>query len=245
MPRRPRDVNQTTNLTAISQWIGPRAFELFQFWIGGTIAKRDLVLRHYSNQKRILEVGCSIGNIASAFRGLNVNYIGVDVDGSAVDYARLKFKGRGGFSFLCGNLLEHRFEHDFDYVVFSAMLHHVDDVTAISYLEYCKKILSPRGMVVVSDPVRPRSTDSTLVKLYRKMERGQYVRPFEELSALIANVRGLRVVEHTCQPVTALPFLSKPTVSYFGLFLLEHADASPRTIADRTGGYGFSHLSRF
>ena len=123
------------------------------------------------------------------------------------------------------------------------MLHHVDDVTAISNLEYCKKILSPRGTVLVSDPIRPRSTDSTLVKLYRKMERGQspcvY---FQELSALIAKVQGLRVVEHTCQPVTALPFLSKPTVSYFGLFLLEHPGASPRVaIADPAGGSGFSH----
>jgi 2-polyprenyl-3-methyl-5-hydroxy-6-metoxy-1,4-benzoquinol methylase len=216
----------TTNLTAISQWISPRAFELFQFWIGGTIAKRDLVLRYYSNQKRILEVGCSIGNIASAFRGLNVDYIGLDVDASAVDYAQRKFKRRGAFSFVCGNLWEHQFDHEFDYIVFSAILHHVDDVTAISHLEYCKKILSPRGTVLVSDPIRPRSTDSTLVKLYRKMERGQYVRTFEELSALIAKVQGLRVVEHTCQPVTALPFLSKPTVSYFGLFLLEHPGAS-------------------
>ena len=222
----------TTNLSAIAQWISPRAFELFQFWIGGTVAKRDLVLQHYSNQKRILEVGCSIGNIAGAFRGLNVDYIGLDVDASAVDYARRKFKRCGAFSFVSGNLWEQQFDHEFDYIVFSAILHHVDDVTAISHLEYCKKILSPRGTVLVSDPIRPRSTDSTLIKLYRKMERGQHMRTFEELSALIAKVQGLRVVENTCQPVTALPFLSKPTVSYFALFLLEHSEASAR-VANR------------
>ncbi len=59
-------------MSPISQWIMPRAFELFQFSIGGTVAKRNLVLQHYSNQKRILEVGCSAGNIAAAFLGRGV-----------------------------------------------------------------------------------------------------------------------------------------------------------------------------
>jgi len=59
-------------MNPISQWAMPRAFELFQFSIGGTVAKRNLVLQYYSNQKRNLEAGCSVGNIAAAFPGWGV-----------------------------------------------------------------------------------------------------------------------------------------------------------------------------
>ncbi len=59
-------------MNPISQWIMPRAFDLFQFSIGGTVTKRNLVLQYYSNQKRILEAGCSVGNIAAAFPGRGV-----------------------------------------------------------------------------------------------------------------------------------------------------------------------------
>ena len=59
-------------MNPISQWVISRAFGLFQFSIGGPVAKRNLVLQYYSNQKRILDAGCSMGNIAAAFLGWDV-----------------------------------------------------------------------------------------------------------------------------------------------------------------------------
>jgi SAM-dependent methyltransferase len=211
-------------MNPISQWIMPRAFDLFQFSIGGTVAKRNLVLQYYSNQKRILEAGCSVGNIAAAFLGRGVDYVGMDIDESAINYAAKKFRRHPGFSFICGDLCRQKFQHDFDFIVFSAVLHHLDDATATGLLEFSREILAPQGVVLVSDPIQPRPADSALIKLYRKMERGRYVRTLEGLSDLVAKLRGLRVIQQACPPVTALPFWSKPTVSYFGLFLLKHRD---------------------
>jgi hypothetical protein len=59
-------------MNPISQWVKSRAFGLFQFSIGGTVAKRNLVLQYYSNRKRILEAGCYRGNIAAASPGWGV-----------------------------------------------------------------------------------------------------------------------------------------------------------------------------
>lgn len=211
-------------MNPISRWLMPRAFDLFQFSIGGTVAKRNLVRHYYSNQKRILEVGCSVGNIAAAFLGQNVEYVGMDIDEDAINYAAKKFRHHPGFSFICGDLCRQKFQRDFDFIVFSAVVHHLDNATATGLLEFSGDILSPQGVVLVSDPIQPRPTDSALIKLYRKMERGQYVRTLEGLSDIMTHLRGLTIVRQECQPVTALPFWSKPIVSYFGLFLLKHCN---------------------
>ncbi|MFA6564730.1 MAG: class I SAM-dependent methyltransferase [Verrucomicrobiia bacterium] len=217
-------------MNQVLQWMMPRAFELFQFSVGGTVAKRNLVLQYYSNQKRILEVGCSVGNIAVAFRGRGVEYVGIDTDESAINYATKKFRCHTGFSFICGDLCCQRFQHSFDFIVFSGILHHLDDAAATRLLEFSKESLSPQGVVLVSDPIQPRPEDSALIKLYRKMERGKYVRNLEELSGLLTNVIGLQILQQECQSVTALPFFSKPRVSYFGVFVL-----GPRGLSSRVG----------
>ncbi len=61
-------------MNPISQRVIYRAFGLFQFSIGSTAAKRNLVLQYYSNQKHILEAGCSTGNIVAAFPGWGVEH---------------------------------------------------------------------------------------------------------------------------------------------------------------------------
>ena len=72
-------------MKVLSQFLSPIAFDAFQFALGGTIAKRQLVLDVYSNQRRVLEIGCSTGNIASAFLDRDVDYTGVDIDGTAIE----------------------------------------------------------------------------------------------------------------------------------------------------------------
>jgi 2-polyprenyl-3-methyl-5-hydroxy-6-metoxy-1,4-benzoquinol methylase len=206
-------------MKGISQLALGAAFDLFQFWAGGTVAKRHLVLGHYSNQKRVLEVGCSVGNIAAVFPR-DVHYLGVDTDEGAINYARRKFAHRPGFSFMSTDLRNLRFEQAFDFIVFSGIVHHLDDATAIGLIECSGNMLSPEGTVLVSDPIQPTSTDSTIIKLYRKLERGRYVRTLERLSALMTQPRNLEVVRRELHSVAALPFFKRPIVSNFGVLVL-------------------------
>lgn len=209
-------------MTCFSHRMMPVAFDIFQFWLGCTVAKRNLVMRHYSNQKRVLEVGCATGNIAVAFLNHDVDYTGLDIDGAAIDYATRKFRGKRGFAFVCSELQNHSFQGDFDFIVFSGVLHHVDDATALGMLEFSCSILSPEGVLLISDPIEPGTNDSYIVKLYRKhLERGKYMRDLDALSRLLAKVRGLRVVHHQCHGLGPFPICSRPTVSNFAVFCLK------------------------
>jgi SAM-dependent methyltransferase len=210
----------------LSQCLSPLAFDVFQFTIGGTVAKRHLVLGCYRNQRRVLEIGCSTGNIASAFLNRDMDYTGLDIDGSAIDYAKIKFRRHPNFHFVCGDLRNLNISTPFDLILFSGILHHIEDAVAREILELSASFLSSDGYVCVSDPLTPKEADSWLVKLYRKMERGKFVRSWEQLSQLLTSLRGLKVEENKSYPVTALPVWSRPTVSYFGVFLLRHKSSN-------------------
>ena len=198
----------------------PFLFDVFQFFIGGTIAKRELVLGCYEHQPRVLEIGCSTGNIARAFIRHKVSYTGVDIDEPAIAYARAKFRKQANFRFLCGDMRVCDLPQPFDFILFSGVLHHLDDRAAREMLELCATLLAPGGCVCVSDPLKPREADGWLIKAYRKLERGENVMSWDQLSQLLSSVKKLQVVQSKMCPVTALPFGSRPVVSHFGVLLL-------------------------
>ena len=105
-------------------------------------------------------------------------------------------------------------------ILFPGVLHHLEDAAAREMLELSAALLSADGFVCVSDPLTPQESDSWLVKLYRKMERGKFVRSWEQLSQLLTGLTKLKVEQSKSYPVGALPVGSGPTVSYFGVFLL-------------------------
>jgi 2-polyprenyl-3-methyl-5-hydroxy-6-metoxy-1,4-benzoquinol methylase len=73
----------------LSQHNFPILWEFLQYWIGGTTDKRRLCLRKYNGQKRVLEVGCSVGNIAKAFQSFaEISYTGIDIDSTAIRRAQ-------------------------------------------------------------------------------------------------------------------------------------------------------------
>src|SRR4051794_6084407 len=78
----------------------PHLWLVAQKMIGGTRDKSALALRHYSNQTRIVEVGCSLGNLSDAYRKLDgISYTGVDIDSSAIEIARQRFASQKNFQF--------------------------------------------------------------------------------------------------------------------------------------------------
>jgi 2-polyprenyl-3-methyl-5-hydroxy-6-metoxy-1,4-benzoquinol methylase len=205
----------------IKKWIVPLAFDVFQYLIGGTIAKRELVMSSYTNQKNVLEVGCSIGNIAKPFLKKTISYTGLDIDDLSIQYAKIKYKHFQNCTFLTGDIFEQKFIESFDLIIFSAVLHHIDDCLAKKMLDFSVKLLSKDGSICISDPVLPETSDSTIIKLYRKMERGNHMRSFDQLSLLVSDVKSLSVTKRSVLPVTALPFGSKPIVSKFGYFIMK------------------------
>jgi hypothetical protein len=99
-------------------------------------------------------------------------------------------------------------------------LMHIVKSLAFDMLEFSRTMLVPEGHLVIGDPVRPGCESKTLIKLYRIIERGKYVRTQEELSGLLARLHGSQVTQKECHGVGPFPIGSFTIVSNFAVFLL-------------------------
>lgn len=110
---------------------------------------------------RVLEVGCGTGEllaaIASSSPGSSVT--GLDPDGDALRIARQKLRDRG----LEARLVPGRAEvlpfedGSFDLVVSSLMLHHLGTSTKARALREWRRVLAPRGALLLVDFGVPRT----------------------------------------------------------------------------------------
>jgi len=179
----------------------PRLWLLFQRLIGGSKDKQALALSRYAGQRSILEIGCSVGNIADAFRSLQgISYTGIDIDGKAIRVAQQRFLGLE-FRFLKESVEEHAQSGSrYDYILVAGMLHHVDDATAIDILRSTRSLSSSGGTVLIYDPDTLMSSDSALVHWYYKLEQGKFRRSHTENEALIQS-SGLHIRDKCLVPI--------------------------------------------
>ena len=194
-----------------------RGWLILQIAAGGTLAKRRLALRFYSGQARVCEVGCAVGNVSHAFGPLSgVQFLGVDVDGPAVAYARRRFRRRPGFEFRHVDLRTlSPAEARFDYIVF-ACLHHVADELAVQLLGSAARLLTADGVIAVFEPLPAAPGDPWLVRTYASIDRGRQLRTVEDLRALLERTPAVRWTDLEVHPVA--PFIGRfPTCARFAV----------------------------
>jgi 2-polyprenyl-3-methyl-5-hydroxy-6-metoxy-1,4-benzoquinol methylase len=182
----------------------PRLWLAAQQLIGGTRDKSALALRHYSGQTRVLEVGCSLGNVSDAFRPLDgISYTGIDIDASAIAVARRRFSDRPNFRFQTSRIeeLAERGEQ-YDYVVIAGVLHHLNDRSALSMIASSWAVTEPGGILVASEPSALRETDGLVFRLFYRLEEGQFLRTTDQLVGLFkaANVPFSNIEDHLVTP---------------------------------------------
>ena len=140
----------------------PGLWEIFQYYIGGSVDKRKLAISKYEKQRNILGVGCSLGNIAKVFlKKPNLKYTGLDIDPVAIRYAQKDYAHHKNFRFICMDLecLIKQNEEKFDYILFAGVLHHVDLLTFRIFFMSAWSLISNDGTLVVVDPLSPRKND--------------------------------------------------------------------------------------
>jgi 2-polyprenyl-3-methyl-5-hydroxy-6-metoxy-1,4-benzoquinol methylase len=195
----------------------PRLWLAAQQLIGGTRDKSALVLRHYSGQIRVLEVGCSLGNISDAFRSFDcISYKGIDIDASAIAIARRRFSDRSNFSFETTPIEELAEKGEqYDYVIVAGVLHHLDDRSALRMIACSWAVTEPGGILVASEPAALQETDGLVFRLFYRLEEGQFLREKNQLVGLFkaANVPLSSVEDHTVTP----GIVSWPPVARFNL----------------------------
>lgn len=107
--------------------------------------KRVDIITKLAKPGKVLEVGCSTGLLLSLLKSKGWDVMGVEPSKKAAEVA----KGRG-INTIVGIFENVKFTEKFDLIIFNHVLEHVENPELI--LEKCYKILSPKGVVLISLP---------------------------------------------------------------------------------------------
>lgn len=206
-------------MSLLNQSNFPYLWLLMQKTIGGTPSKQQFAKKWYKGQSKILEIGCSVGNISSCFTNLkDIKYFGIDIDLNVINVAKKRFINNSNFSFQHINLADFiKTGIRFDYILFAAILHHVDDETSIQMLRDVKKCASEGSSIIIYDPEKTTSDDSFLLRLFLKLfEQGRYLRYKSQYQDLIEK-SGLKIIESLSE-MQSPGIVKRPYVARFSLF---------------------------
>jgi ubiquinone/menaquinone biosynthesis C-methylase UbiE len=142
----------------------------------------------------ILDVGCGTGRYAGRW---TCRYVGVDADERYLAFARRQYGGR----FFRGDAARLAIRDGrFDAAFCVGVLHHLDDSAVRRTVGEMMRVCQPGGTLMMVEPLAPESGDGWLRRGLARLERGEYFRPFDELTRLLSGCvgPGLRVArEHT------------------------------------------------
>jgi SAM-dependent methyltransferase len=194
----------------INQRNFPRLWLLFQNLVGGNADKKRLILKTFQGEQRVLEVGCSVGNIAEVFRSMHrASYHGIDIDCKAIAVAQRRFSKYPNFTFVCEDLVQYsqRASATFDLIYFAGILHHIADQEAVRLLRGAVTLLAKNARLLIVEPGAVSAEDPPLLRWYaNQLEQGDHLRPKAALESIVNSIQGLTIRSSYVAPIHATPF---------------------------------------
>jgi len=137
-----------------------------------------------SKNKKILEIGCSTGNVAREIIDMDNNsYYGVDISKKYIDMAT-KSSAKGKFLQMDARKLD--FDNElFDIVMLSSILHHIDNDTGRICFKEIHRVLKKDGVVIISEPIVNHKSLISIILC--KLDRGHFIRTTGEYKNLFKN----------------------------------------------------------
>ncbi|MGI9388928.1 MAG: SAM-dependent methyltransferase [Boseongicola sp.] len=173
----------------------PAFYTAFQNILGAQRARKRLIEEHYqiAPDLRVLDVGCGPADLLELLPPCE--YTGIDLNPEHIDAARNKYGNRGEFE--CRDVAELEAENRgvFDRILFSGLLHHLDDNVASKLLGVCTTLLAPGGILVGHEPVYV-THQNPIARWMKNRDSGQNIRNEEGYSALFLQLDGRLSITH-------------------------------------------------
>ena len=166
----------------------PRIYSLFTGIVGSNA--RTVYVKKYIRPKegdKILDIGCGTADILAYLP--NVEYVGLDIDEAYINYAKKRFGHKGIFlaTKVDRKTINEFSLHDFDIVLATGLLHHLNDYEASRLFELASSALKPGGRLITLDGCYVKG-QSWLARLILSKDRGKYVRTQDEYLSLSSAV---------------------------------------------------------
>lgn len=164
----------------------PEAYRLLMRALGGE-KSTTIYLAEYvkpSCGERVLDLGCGPADMLS-FLG-DVTYTGLDVSPEYIAAAKRRFGTRGRF--WCADVGLASLEQErsqFDLVLATGVLHHLDDERACSLFDLAHLALRPGGRLITLDGCYVPE-QSSIARWMLDKDRGKFIRPRSEYTRLAA-----------------------------------------------------------
>jgi len=156
----------------------PAGYRLFSWLVSGN--RWGIYMADYVKPvagEKVLDIGCGPADVLNYLP--EVSYTGLDISPDYIRSAKRRFGSRGRF--LCGDvgLASIEEENDFDLVLATGVIHHLNDSQAAKLFDLARLVLRPTGRLITYDgcyvPEQSRVTRWLLAR-----DRGKFVRRKED-----------------------------------------------------------------
>lgn len=131
--------------------------------------------------QRILDLGCATGDKSSMFPP--DRFVGIDIDPEAVKFARRRYARE----FLQMDAIQLGLQtSSVDWILASGVFHHLNDEDARVALSEASRVLKTSGKMLALTVLRPKSRLNFIGWIVRKLDRGEYIRTYDEYSQSFA-----------------------------------------------------------
>jgi ubiquinone/menaquinone biosynthesis C-methylase UbiE len=144
------------------------------------VIRRDLKL---GQGLRSVDLGCGPGAFSDLFDG--DDYVGVDMNGRYIDYARRARKG----AFVRGDARKVELpDARFDQALIFGLLHHLPDDDVRAVLRELRRLMGPGGRALIIEDIPAVSKVNLIGHLIHNVENGEHIRPAEEYRRLYSEL---------------------------------------------------------
>jgi SAM-dependent methyltransferase len=163
-----------------------RIYDLFMKIMGVGKARSFFSSKYIRAQSgdRILDIGC--GTAESRNFLPDVEYYGIDPNPRYIKAAQARFNHIQGCSFLCTTIEQAKLDAlpKFDIVLAIAVLHHLDDRSAIQLAKLAKLKLKDKGRLILVDTCFVAG-QPPIARFLASMDRGKYVRNADDYMRIV------------------------------------------------------------